>query len=212
MDPTLQTIYDAILDGNQAAAEAGVQTALESPLAPELILNHAMAAAMQQVGKLFEEGEYFVPEMLISARAMQAGLALLKPLLQQDQVKSSGKVLIGTVKGDLHDIGKNLVGMMLEGRGFEVADLGSDVAPQKFVEALQQVHADVLALSALLTTTMPQMQVTLQVLGEAGLRQQVKVIVGGATVTEAFSRQIGADGCAPDASRAAALVSALLAH
>jgi 5-methyltetrahydrofolate--homocysteine methyltransferase len=121
-------------------------------------------------------------------------------------------VLIGTVKGDLHDIGKNLVGMMLEGSGFEVVDLGSDIAPQKFVEALQQENADVLALSALLTTTMPQMQATLQALGEAGLRQQVKVIVGGAPVTETFARQIGADGYAPDASRAAALASALLAR
>jgi 5-methyltetrahydrofolate--homocysteine methyltransferase len=212
MDPNLQTIYDAILDGNQAAAQAGVQTALESTLAPELILNQAMIAAMQQVGKLFEEGEYYVPEMLISARAMQAGLALLKPLLQQDQIKSSGKVLIGTVKGDLHDIGKNLVSMMLEGSGFEVLDLGSDVAPQKYVETLQQEHFDIVALSALLTTTMPQMQATMEALEAAGLRQQVKVIVGGAPLTEAFAHQIGADGYASDASRAAALASALLAH
>jgi 5-methyltetrahydrofolate--homocysteine methyltransferase len=210
MDPNLQAIYDAILEGNQTAARAGVQAALEATLAPETILNQAMIAAMQQVGKLFEEGEYYVPEMLISARAMQAGLALLKPLLQKDQVKSSGKVLIGTVKGDLHDIGKNLVSIMLEGSGFEVIDLGADVAPQKFVEALQQEHADIVALSALLTTTMPQMQTTLQALETAGLRQQVKVIVGGAPVTEGFARQIGADGYAPDASRAAALARALL--
>jgi 5-methyltetrahydrofolate--homocysteine methyltransferase len=210
MDPTLQSIFDAILEGNRAGAKAGVQTALDSALAPELILNRAMIAAMQQVGRLFEEGEYYVPEMLISARAMQAGLALLKPYLQQEQIKSSGKVLIGTVKGDLHDIGKNLVSMMLEGSGFEVLDLGSDVTPQKFVETLQQEHADIVALSALLTTTMPQMQAILQALEAAGLRQQVKVIIGGAPVTEAFARQVGADGYAPDASRAAALASALL--
>jgi 5-methyltetrahydrofolate--homocysteine methyltransferase len=170
-----------------------------------------MVAAMGEVGRLFEEGEYFVPEMLISARAMQAGLGVLKPHLVNANIKSAGKVLAGTVKGDLHDIGKNLVCMMLEGAGFEIQDLGTDVTPDKFVKAVQASGADVIALSALLTTTMPNMKATIEALKAAGVREQVKVMVGGAPVTETYAAQIGADGYAPDASRAVSLAKTLVA-
>ena len=161
-----------------------------------------------EVGQLFEEGECYVPEMLISARAMKAGLAKLQPSLKQADVQSAGKVALGTVKGDLHDLGKNLVGMMLEGAGFTVKDLGVDVSPEAFVAAADDV--DVIGLSALLTTTMGSMQSTLDALDAAGKRPKVKVMVGGAPVTEDFAHRIGADGYAPDASRAVALAKVLL--
>jgi 5-methyltetrahydrofolate--homocysteine methyltransferase len=179
-------------------------------LDPGRILSEEMIAAMAEVGRLFEEGEYYVPEMLIAARAMQAGLAVLKPHLVNANIQPVGKVVAGTVKGDLHDIGKNLVCMMLEGSGFEIVDLGTDVAAERFVEAARQPGVKVVALSALLTTTMTQMQTTIQALEQAGVRQQVKVIVGGAPVTEAFARQVGADGYAPDASRAVSLARTLI--
>jgi 5-methyltetrahydrofolate--homocysteine methyltransferase len=187
-----------------------VEEALDSGIEPGVILNQGMIAAMAEVGKRFEEGEFFVPEMLIAARAMQSGLALLKPHLQQADLQSSGKVVIGTVKGDLHDIGKNLVAMMLEGAGFEIIDLGTDVSPDKFVAAAREHQADLVAMSALLTTTMPNMKVTIDALQAAGIRQQVKVLIGGAPVTENFVRQVGADGYAPDASRAVAVAKSLL--
>jgi 5-methyltetrahydrofolate--homocysteine methyltransferase len=170
-----------------------------------------MVAAMAEVGRLFEEGEYFVPEMLIAARAMQHGLAVLKPHLASANVKSQGKVVAGTVKGDLHDIGKNLVCMMLEGAAFEIVDLGSDVTPEKFVEAVRSTGADVICMSALLTTTMPNMKTTIEALKVAGLRDKVKVMVGGAPLTDQYAREIGADGYAADASRAVALAKSLLA-
>ena len=151
---------------------------------------------MRKVGALFEEGEYYVPEMLVAARAMQGGMALLKPHLQQTDKKSSGKVLIGTVKGDLHDIGKNLVALMLEGEGYEIIDLGVDVPAEKFVEVAKEIHPDIVAMSALLTTTMPSMKTTLDALTAAGLRNNTMVIVGGAPVTEAYAQQIEADGFA----------------
>jgi 5-methyltetrahydrofolate--homocysteine methyltransferase len=165
---------------------------------------------MTEVGKKFEEGEYFVPEMLISARAMQSGLAILKPLLVASDVRATGKVVIGTVKGDLHDIGKNLVGMMLEGAGFELIDLGTDVRAEQFVTAVRENAPDLVAMSALLTTTMPAMKSTVEALVEAGVRHQVKVIVGGAPVTGEYAAKIGADGYAADASRAAALATRLV--
>jgi 5-methyltetrahydrofolate--homocysteine methyltransferase len=165
---------------------------------------------MEEVGKRFEEGDFFVPEMLIAARAMQAGLALLKPQLVEGGVKAAGKVAIGTVKGDLHDIGKNLVAMMLEGAGFEVQDLGTDVDAQKFVKAAQD-GANVIGMSALLTTTMSSMQTTIQALQTAGLRDSVKVVIGGAPVTDAYAKQVGADAFAPDASSAVRVVRQLLA-
>ncbi|MFN7035771.1 MAG: corrinoid protein [Bellilinea sp.] len=210
MEDLLSPIFQAILEGNQNAARAAVERALEANLEAELILKQAMMPAMQEVGRLFEEGEYFVPEMLVAARAMQAGMNLLKPRLVQAEVASSGKVVAGTVKGDLHDIGKNLVCMMLEGAAFEIIDLGTDVPPEKFVEAVKSSGAQLVALSALLTTTMPHMKQTIEALQEAGLRQRIKVMVGGAPVTETFARQIGADGYAPDASRAVALAKSLV--
>ncbi len=210
MEGLLSLIYQAVLEGNQSAARDAVQQALDANLDPEAILKQAMMPAMQEVGRLFEEGEYFVPEMLVAARAMQAGMNLLRPRLVQDDVASSGKVVAGTVKGDLHDIGKNLVCMMLEGAAFEIIDLGTDVPPEKFVEAVKANGAQLVALSALLTTTMPNMKQTIEALQQAGLRQQVKVMVGGAPVTETFARQIGADGYAPDASRAVALAKSLM--
>ncbi len=202
MDKILESIYKAILEGDQNAAAAGVRQALEAGLLPETVLREGLVRAMNRVGQLFEAGEYFVPEMLVSARAMQTGLKLLRPALVKDGVKAAGRVLIGTVSGDLHDIGKNLVGMMLEGAGFEVIDLGADVKPEAFTSAVRDQKPDILGLSALLTTTMLTMQGTLRALEEAGLRKNVKVMIGGAPVTEEYARKIGADGFAPDASLA----------
>lgn len=206
----LQDIYQNVVDGQAADVEAGVKAAIAAGVSAEEILNKALIKAMDEVGRLFEEGELFVPEMLIAARAMQAGLGYLKPLLAKADVKSAGKVAIGTVKGDLHDIGKNLVAMMLEGSGFEVQDLGVDVAPQAFVQAVQN-GAQVIGLSALLTTTMSNMEATMQALKAAGLRDQVKVMIGGAPVTQDYANKIGADGFAADASSATRVARALLA-
>jgi 5-methyltetrahydrofolate--homocysteine methyltransferase len=210
MEPVIKEIYDSILNGQQKVSSAKVQEALDQGINPADILNDGMVAAMAEVGRLFEEGEYFVPEMLIAARAMQAGLAVLKPRLAAADVKSSGKVIAGTVKGDLHDIGKNLVCMMLEGAAFEIVDLGSDVSPEKFVEAVRTSGADIVAMSALLTTTMPNMKVTIEALKAAGLRDKVKVMVGGAPLTDQYAREIGADGYSSDASRAVALAKSLV--
>ena len=193
MNQMLETIYNAILDGDVAGTADGVRSALDAGLGPGLILSDGMIAAMKEVGKRYEEGDFFVPEMLVSARAMQNGLSLLKPYLAGSDIKSAGRVVIGTVKGDLHDIGKNLVGLMLEGAGFEVKDLGVDVPPEKFVEAASGGQADVVALSALLTTTMPNMQAVIEAIQQAGLRGKVKVIIGGAPVTQEYANQIGAD-------------------
>lgn len=208
MNEIVQQIFQGIVDGTHAQVEAAVVSALEAGVPPRTILNEGMLAAMAEVGRQFEEGECYVPEMLISARAMKAGLAKLQPSLKQTDVQAAGKVAIGTVKGDLHDMGKNLVGMMLEGAGFTVKDLGVDVSPESFVAAADDV--DVIGLSALLTTTMGQMQDTLNALEAAGKRPNVKVIVGGAPVTDDFARRIGADGYAPDASRAVALAKSLI--
>jgi len=211
MEKLLKTIHDDILNGQHKEMEASVQAALNAGVAPKAILDEGMIAAMSEVGRLFEAGEYFVPELLISARAMKAGVAVLKPYLVQAKVRSTGRVAIGTVKGDLHDIGKNLVSMMLEGAGFEVLDLGTDVQPEKFVAAIQSGGVDILALSALLTTTMPNMKATIEAMKQAGSRDQIKIIVGGAPLTEQYAQQIGADGYAPDASRAVTLAKSLLA-
>jgi 5-methyltetrahydrofolate--homocysteine methyltransferase len=210
MNENISGLYNAILEGDVAGAKGGVQTALDAGLEPGNILAEGMIAAMKEVGRLFEEGDYFVPEMLIAARAMQAGLGLLKPHLLSSDVKSAGKVAIGTVKGDLHDIGKNLVALMLEGAGFEINDLGVDVAPEKFVDAIANGGADIVAFSALLTTTMPNMKATIDAIQQAGLRDKVKIIIGGAPVTQAYADQIGADGFASDASRGVSLATSLL--
>jgi 5-methyltetrahydrofolate--homocysteine methyltransferase len=210
MHQTLEKIFTAILDGEQAAVIENVPAALEAGLSPETILKEGLVAAMTEVGRRFEAGEYFVPEMLAAARAMQGGLKLLKPRLVQAGVRAAGKVLLGTVAGDMHDIGKTLVGMMLEGAGFEVVDLGTDVKPEAFAAAVRAHQPDILGLSSLLTTTMPGMIFTVQALTEAGLREQVKVMVGGAPVTAAFAQTIGADGYAPDASAAVKLARSLV--
>lgn len=208
--PILQEIFTTIVEGKRNLVKGQVQAALDAGLEPVAILNEGMIAAMTEVGRRFSEGEYYVPEMLVSARTMQEGLAVLKPYLVQAKVQSAGKVLAGTVRGDLHDIGKNLVCMMLEGAGFEIQDLGTDVPPQRFVEAARASNPDIVALSALLTTTMPNMKATIDALTAAGLRDKVKVIVGGAPVTEGFARQIGADGYAPDATGAVDLAKSLM--
>jgi 5-methyltetrahydrofolate--homocysteine methyltransferase len=210
MQAALKGIYDSIIDGDQDRTAKDVQQALDEGLNPVVILNEGMVKAMAEVGRLFEVGEYFVPEMLISARAMQAGLALIKPQLVKANVSSSGKVVAGTVKGDLHDIGKNLVCMMLEGAAFEVLDLGADVSPDMFVDAVKSSGANIVAMSALLTTTMPNMRVTIEALKAAGLRDKVKVMVGGAPLSEDYARKIGADGYSQDASKAVALARELI--
>ena len=211
MDEKLKAIYDGVVEGDNASVQQHVQEALGAGMNASVILNEGLIPAMAEVGRLFEEGEYFVPEMLVSARAMQEGLNLLKPHLLAGDIKPMGKVVAGTVKGDLHDIGKNLVCMMLEGAGFTIQDLGADVSPDAFVEAVRQGDVDLVAMSALLTTTMSNMKITIQALEEAGLRGQVKVMIGGAPVTEAYAQQIGADGYAPDASRAVKLAQKLIA-
>lgn len=197
----LETIFQNVTEGKAADVEAGVQAALDSEVSPEEILNEALIAAMDNVGQRFEDGELFVPEMLIAARAMQAGLNLLKPSLAEIGVETAGTVAIGTVKGDLHDIGKNLVAMMLEGAGFEVIDLGTDVDPSKFAEAVQN-GATVVGMSALLTTTMGSMAQVIEAIEDINMRDKVKVIIGGAPVTADYAEEISADGFAVDASSA----------
>jgi 5-methyltetrahydrofolate--homocysteine methyltransferase len=212
MDEILKNLFDAIMEGNAESAKSNVQKALDAQMKPIIILNEGMIPAMHEVGCQFEAGEYFVPEMLTAARAMQSGMAILKPYLQQADVKSSGKVLIGTVKGDLHDIGKNLVMLMLEGAGFEVKDLGVDVSVEKFIQVAQEEKPDIVAMSALLTTTMQMMKQTIEAFSTAGLRNKVKIMIGGAPVTEAFASEIGADGFSLDASRAVATAKALISN
>jgi 5-methyltetrahydrofolate--homocysteine methyltransferase len=205
----LEDIYQNVIDGQASAVETGVKAVLAEGIKADIILTQALITAMDEVGRRFEAGDFFVPEMLIAARAMQAGLSLLKPYLADSDVKSAGKVAIGTVKGDLHDIGKNLVAMMLEGAGFEVIDLGVDVSPEAFVNAARE-GAQIIGMSALLTTTMSNMQRTMDTLASAGVRDRVKVIIGGAPVTEDYAKKIGADAFAPDASSATRIVRKLV--
>ena len=206
----LKDIYQNVIDGQAQEVEAGVKAALAAGVGAEEILNNALIAAMNEIGQRFEAGDLFVPEMLIAARAMQAGLKILKPALAKAEVKAAGKVAIGTVKGDLHDIGKNLVAMMLEGSGFEIVDLGVDVTPEAFVSAVRN-GAQIIGMSALLTTTMPSMEGTLKALREASLRDKVKVMIGGAPVTQDYANKIGADAFAPDASSATRIARQLMA-
>lgn len=211
MSEQLDAIYDGILDGDLNTVVDNVQAALDLGEDAEKILKEGMIPAMEEVGNLFEQGEFFVPEMLIAARAMHGGLNILKPTLMEAGIKMIGKVAIGTVRGDLHDIGKNLVAMMMEGAGFEIQDLGVDVSPEKFVESVKASDVDIVAMSALLTTTMPQMKVTLEALQDAGVRDQVKVIIGGAPVSQEYADDIGADGFASDASQATTLAKSVIA-
>jgi 5-methyltetrahydrofolate--homocysteine methyltransferase len=207
---SLESIYEAVLTGNAKAAAAETNAALAEGVSAPDILHQACIPAMTEVGRLFEIGEKFVPEMLIAARAMQAALTILKPLLVDAGAETLGKVVIGTVAGDLHDIGKNLVGMMLEGAGFEIIDLGTDVSPEKFVGAVQEHQPELIGMSALLTTTMASIGRTIEALKESGLRDQVKVIVGGAPLTQDFADKVGADGFATDAGSASRMAKALL--
>lgn len=212
MNPLLDEIFDGTLDGDAEYVADRVQEALAAGVAPQRILDDGLIAAMGEVGELYEEGEYFVPEMMMSARAMQAALATLRPYLVRAHVQPAGRIVIGTVKDDFHELGKNLVAMMLEGAGFTVRNLGADVAPQAFVAAVAAGNVDVVALSTLLTTTTPNLRHTIQALEAAGLRRRVKVIVGGAAVNQQLARAIGADGYAPDASRAVRLVQSWMAE
>ena len=205
----LDELREAVIDGRAKLAVAAATQGLEQGIPAEVLLQDGLIAAMREVGRLFEENEIYVPEMLVAARAMNATVAVLKPRLIERAVQSSGTVAIGTVQGDLHDIGKNLVAMMLEGSGFEVVDLGTDVPPERFVEAIR-AGADVVAMSALLTTTMTSMQDVVEAITVAGLRDQVRIIVGGAPITAKYAAQIGADGYAPDASKAVRKVRELL--
>ena len=210
MKVILDLIFEGVKIGNLADVQYQVNEAIDAGISPEVILKKGLIPPMGEVGRLFEEGEYFVPEMLISARSMQGGLDLIKPLLVDADVKSEGKVVIGTVKGDLHDIGKNLVGMMLEGAGFEVIDLGTDVDQEAFIREVIEGEVDVIGMSALLTTTMPQMETIIQALVDAGIRDQVKIIVGGAPVTAEYAEKIGADGFGLDASHAVRLAKSVM--
>lgn len=211
MNINLTELFEAVINGQNEIVQQKVHEALKSGVDPAIILNEGMIPAMAEVGRRFEEGEFFVPEMLVAARAMQSGLGLLKPHLQKEKFKSKGKVAVGTVKGDLHDIGKNLVAMMLEGAGFEIQDLGNDVPPEKFVEAARS-GANIIAMSALLSTTMINMKDVIEALSRADLPNAVKVIVGGAPLTEAYAKSIGADGYAPDASQVVNIAKALMAN
>lgn len=206
----LKILYDAVVNGEVEGVVEGVPAALAESIPAEKILNEALIPAMAEVGRLFEAQEYYVPEMLISAKAMQSGVNILRPLLVAAGLKPIGKVVLGTVKGDLHDIGKNLVQMMLEGAGYQVIDLGVDVPPDKFIQAARE-GAQLIGMSAMLTTTMPNMKVTIEALKEAGMRDHVKIMIGGAPLTAAYAEQIGADGYARDASAAVRAAKDLLA-
>jgi len=207
---TLDELRQSVIDGEEERTESLVKQSMAEGLPPEQILKEGLNAAMTEVGRLFEAGEYYVPEMLISARAMKSGLTLLRPQLAAANVQAVGKVVIGTVQGDLHDIGKNLVGMMLEGAGFEVIDLGVDVSAQKFVDAVKEHQPDLIGCSALLTTTMPRMKDVVEALKQSGLRDNVKVMIGGAPITDKYAHDIGADIYAPDAASAAARAKSFL--
>ncbi len=209
MSDILTKISEAIIEGNVEDMTDLTEEAIDDGLAPQEILDKGLMAGMDYVGVEFKAGNMFVPEVLRSAKAMQTSMEMLKPLLVQAGAKATGKVLLGTVKGDLHDIGKNLVGMMCEGAGFEVKDIGKDIGPEAFVAAVKDYQPDVIGMSALLTTTMRSMGHTIKALEEAGLRDRVKVIIGGAPVTQSFADQIGADGYAPNAAAAADLAKRL---
>ena len=203
-------IAKAVESGRKKIVDQLVKEALNEGVKAETILNEGLVVGMTNLGEMFKNGEVYVPEVLVAARAMKAGTDILKPLLASENVQSLGKVAIGTVQGDLHDIGKNLVGMMLEGNGFEVIDLGVDVAPEKFVEAVKN-GAQVIGMSALLTTTMPMMKAVIEMLNAEGLRDKVKVMIGGAPITQEYADQIGADGYSTDAASAAELAKKLIA-
>uniref|UniRef100_A0A7C3RJC9 Cobalamin-binding protein n=1 Tax=Dictyoglomus thermophilum TaxID=14 RepID=A0A7C3RJC9_DICTH len=206
----LKEIANAVISGDRKKVQELVEKALKEGITPEDIIDKGLLSGMSVIGERFKKNEIFVPEVLVSARAMQKGMEILKPLIAKSSNVIKGKIVIGTVKGDLHDIGKNLVAMMLEGAGYQIIDLGIDVPPEKFVQAIKENKPDVVGMSALLTTTMSQMKVTIDVIEKEGLRDKVKIIVGGAPVTEEFAKEIGADGYAEDAYSSVELVNRLL--
>jgi 5-methyltetrahydrofolate--homocysteine methyltransferase len=208
--PDLKQLYESVVSGDAKATQALTKQALADGVDPLKLVNDYMVPAMDEVGRRFEANEYFVPELLISARAMKAALELIRPLLTARGDQPLGRVAIGTVKGDLHDIGKNLVGSLLEGGGFEVIDLGVNVTPEKFIATINEKKANIIAMSALLTTTMPSMKTTIDALKQAGVREKVKVLIGGAPITQQYADEIGADGYAPDAASAVEAAMALL--
>ena len=203
-------LYDAILNGDAKKALAATTLEIEAGTEPMTLIAQSMVPAMDEVGRLFEQEEYFVPELLLAGRAMKSAMQVLRPLMVEAGEKLSAKVVIGTVKGDLHDIGKNIVASMLEGSGFDVVDLGTDVAPEKFVAAVTEQEPQIVCMSALLTVTMPGMKTTIEALRTAGLRTRVKVLIGGAPVTLQYAKEIGADGYSENASGAVGLVRSLL--
>jgi corrinoid protein of di/trimethylamine methyltransferase len=206
-----EELYNAILEGNAKRAHAATEAALAAGVPPMDLIAGSMVPAMDEVGRLFEAEEYFVPELLLAGRAMKSALELLRPLMTASGEKLATRIVIGTVKGDLHDIGKNIVGSMLEGSGFEVIDLGTDVSPEKFVAAVKEREPQVVCMSALLTVTMPAMKTTIEALTNAGVRTNVKVLIGGAPVTSQYAKEIGADGYSESASGAVGLVRNLIA-
>jgi 5-methyltetrahydrofolate--homocysteine methyltransferase len=208
----LKQLYEAIVDGNAKTSEAVTRKALQEGIEPMLLVNDCMVPAMNEVGRRFGCNEYFVPELLISARAMKTSLELIRPLLTASGAQPAGRVALGTVQGDLHDIGKNLVASLLEGGGFEVIDLGTDVAPDKFIQTVKEKNATIVAMSALLTTTMPAMKNTIEALRQAGIRDKVTVLIGGAPITQRFADEIGADGYSETAVGAVALAKKAVAQ
>ena len=211
MTDMLETIQNMVIDGKFKDIEEAVQQAVDAGTDLNRLINDALISAMDVVGKKFADGSIYVPEMLVSATTMKRGLDIIKPLLTSGENQDRGTIVMGTVKGDLHDIGKNLVIMMMEGAGFKIIDLGVDVKIENLIESLKTEKADILGLSALLTTTMPEMQNVIEALEEAGLREQIKVIVGGAPIDQAFADTIGADGFGKDAVEAVQLCRDLVA-
>lgn len=207
----LKKLHDAILDGDATAAHEITEKALAAGVDPMRLVNEFMIPAMAEVGRRFECNEFFVPELLIAARAMKSALGLVRPLLAASGAQPAGRVVLGTVKGDLHDIGKNLVGAMLEGNGFEVIDLGVNVSPEQFIASIKDKGANVVAMSALLTTTMPAMRTTIDALKQAGVRDKVKVLIGGAPITQKYADEIGADGYSDNAVGAVSVAKKVLA-
>ena len=206
----LKPLHDAILNGDAKAAKAVTEAALAAGVAPLTLVQEYMMPAMSEVGRRFECNEYFVPELLLAARAMKAALELIRPLLVASGAQPVARVALGTVKGDLHDIGKNLVAAMLEGGGYEVIDLGVNVTPEQFIAAVKEKGANIIAMSALLTTTMPSMKTTVDALKQAGVRDQVKVLIGGAPITQKYADEIGADGFSESAAGAVAAAKKVL--
>lgn len=203
-------LYFAILDGDKQTAADFTQRALDDGVDPQSLIDNDMIPAMTEVGQKFEDEEYFVPELLLSARAMKAALVLIRPLLAESDAEPCGSIVLGTVKGDLHEIGKNLVSAMLEGAGFEIHDLGTDVTPARFLEAIKEFDPDLVGLSCLLTVMMPSMKITIDAFEQAGIRDKVRIMVGGAPLSADFATTIGADGFAENATSAVRLAHELV--